>query len=126
MTALIILACLLGLLVLRRVGPLVLRWASFVFALGAVVELKGGGSLAALSDSVFGLVLAIVLWTAGTVWYAWRHTGWPGPVSRRTLGHVELLYPWLGSDLGVVSWRAGFTEDLPERILLWAVIRRFF
>jgi hypothetical protein len=125
MTALIIVACLLGLLVLRRVGPLVLRWAGFAFALAAVVELKGG-SLATLGTSVFGLVLAIVLWAAGTVWYAWRRKGWPGYFSKRTLGRVELLYPWLGSDLGIASWREDFTEDLPERILLWAVIRRFF
>jgi hypothetical protein len=125
MVILILVGCLVGLLVLRRVGPLLLRWIGCGFVLGAVVEIKGG-SLGAVISGVFGLVLAIGLWVAGTIWYAWRHEGWPGHFSKRTLGRVELLYPWLGPDLEIVSWREGFAEDLPEKILLWAVIRRFF
>jgi hypothetical protein len=90
--------------VLRGFGPLLLRWGAFLFV-GAVVARVAGLPLGASSSSTFAeLLVAAVMWTTGSVWYARRHGGWPGRLSAATLGRVRGLDRWVGGDVGRFTW----------------------
>jgi hypothetical protein len=64
-----------------RFGPTLLRVAGWSWWSAA----WACGSLGGCGHFAFLLVLGVLAWAAGTVWYARRRGRWPSPLSRRLL-----------------------------------------
>lgn len=110
---------LIGLVVAAVAGAMIAIQTAFTSRAGALIGATVTGMMTAVTSSVFGIIVLIVIWRRGGLNFSWQTSTWWALIIAGVLGAIIL------SGISFASQRAGVTAALAALLLGQMIVASF-